>query len=322
MSPLVSLLAILIPSLVTGAALTGVAKTVQKATQGQYPWEDPVGHLKDISIDSIPVAGPLVEAGTEGGDWGSAGLQSGIQAVGLGLGALGGAAPALENAGTVASQEGVAGAATLDSLSALSRETANLATQTGTPSGVLGEYLGSIGQGLKSIDEATVGPIAARIGQGPTDVLRGAIGGAARGAVSDYRNPGRGALGGAVGGAVSAGVNVGVRGIPSIKPLETSLVPNSELDLTSSPSDYMNQQITGIPQSYWQRRWDASENQWRALGQRGIVAGKSALEQAASTTVESPVRRALTPDMRPQPPQIDPYSYFRYLPEMSRRRLL
>lgn len=76
------------------AAATGAAKTIHGLVEDGFDYftEDPLRHLKDITVDSFPVLGPIHETATEGGDWGKALMQAGIQLGSLaipGVGAYG-----------------------------------------------------------------------------------------------------------------------------------------------------------------------------------------------------------------------------------------
>jgi hypothetical protein len=147
-----------------GAAASGIAKTVQKAVQGEWPWDDPLGHIKDITIDSTPIAGPLIETATEGGDWGSAGISSGLNLasiVGGGLGAAAGMDAAM-NVGTEAAKSGAAGAAQSGVTSAVSPATQSLVegivpeavkkvAETATSVPILGDVVSAAGNMIPGV---------------------------------------------------------------------------------------------------------------------------------------------------------------------------
>ena len=71
---------------VAGTVGTAGIKTLVNVAKGDYPWEDPLGFLKDITIDSVPVVGPLVETATEGGNWGVAAGSSVLGGLGVAAG--------------------------------------------------------------------------------------------------------------------------------------------------------------------------------------------------------------------------------------------
>lgn len=123
-----------------GTVGTAGIKTLVNVAKGDYPWEDPLGFLKDITIDSVPVVGPLVETATEGGNWGVAAGSSVLG--GLGLAAGTSAAVEASKAGAQAGAEVAKQAATTAGDVAV--EVGEEVAKTGTDLiGTVGESVGT-----------------------------------------------------------------------------------------------------------------------------------------------------------------------------------
>lgn len=219
---------------IAAGALGAAAKTTKEAVEGNLPWEDPLGHLKDTFVDTVPVMGPIAETATEGGDWGSAGLQSGIQLAGLGLSALGApagqvGANAAENIGAQAAKHAALGMPVADDLAAMGtipvKEAGAAAGAATVAEG--GGPISRASEAFANINTpADIGPALREVGSEAGAAIRApfqALGrathptvgnvayraavGAAKGAATSPRNPLRGAVGGVAGslGTIAAG---------------------------------------------------------------------------------------------------------------------